>query len=183
VFLVWVLLFSLHGFLRGTVAQVFVVLGLFAGVWAGLAVWSWLGGHWTGAQPAMVYVALRWIVAGLAGMGAAAIIQAWGTGLGRAVKSSPVQWLDKSGGLAIGAMVGLGTASLLLMFVLLAPKPRNVTEKIVSARSTAPLMATAAHACSLSAPYLPGGPWLTEHFRLAHHRAKGTRAQARAPRS
>lgn len=182
-FLVWVLLFSLQGLLRGTVAQVFGVLGVFVGVWAALGVWRWLAGHWSTAEPVLVFLTLRWVVAGLVGLGAAAIIQAWGETLGRAVKSSAAGWLDRSGGMALGAAVGLGTAALIMMFGLLAPKPLGVAEKVASARAAAPLMATAAHACSLSARYLPGGPWLTERFRLAHRRAGGSRVEPRASSS
>ena len=157
--------------MRGSVAQILGGVGLLAGLWLALWVSRWLGSYWDGAQPAFVYLVLRWIAAGLIGMGAASLVQWWGEGLGKAVRSSPVGWLDRGGGLGIGALVGVGTVALAIMAGLLIRKPPEISELVAEARATEPLMATAATACSLSAPYVPGGAWLGEGFRKAHHRA------------
>jgi colicin V production protein len=164
-------LFSIHGFLRGTVSQVVGGLGLFAGLWSGLWVSRWLGSYWVGAQPAFVYLVLRWVVAALVGMAAASLLQWWGENLGKLVRSSPVGWLDRGGGFGIGALAGLFTASVAVMVALLIHQPREIPRQAAEARASEPMMATAAMACSLSAPYVPGGGWLGEKFRKAHHRA------------
>lgn len=169
--LVWVAVFAVHGFLRGSVAQVFVVIGLVAGVWAVFWVARWLGAHWRGAQPAWVYVGLLWIVSSMSGMAAAGVIQWWGERLGQTVRSSPIGWLDRGAGFGLGAALGLVVAAFVVMLALLAPAPRGVTTQVASSRVTRPLLTEAAQACSVSSRFLPGTSWLAEHFRLARERA------------
>src|SRR5207249_11554952 len=50
--LVLVLSCAVRGFLRGTVAQVFVVLGLLTGAVGGSWVYGWVAEQWSGAEPA-----------------------------------------------------------------------------------------------------------------------------------
>lgn len=177
--LVWVLLFSIHGMLRGTVAQVFGILGLFVGSWAALGVSHWLDDYWRGAQPLLVYLALRWIVAALAGMGAAALFQWWGELLGAMIRSGPLRWVDRGGGLGVGAAIGVATVALAVMTALLLAQPKPLTEHLARARTSEPLMSGAAKACSLSAGVLPGGTWLTERFRKAQRRTVAARGSSR----
>lgn len=153
-------------------------MGLLAGLWAILGVARWLGDHWTGVQPVLAFAALRWIVAALAGMAVASLFQWWGDQLGRAVQAGPAAWADRGGGLAIGVGVGFVTAALAMMVALLAPQPRGLAEQASLARATVPLMASAVNACSLSARFVPGGPWLEERFRKAHRRAEEARRGA-----
>jgi len=178
VILVWVAVFAVHGFLRGSVAQVFVVIGLVVGLWAAFWVARWLGEHWRGAQPAWVYVTLLWIVTAMAGMAAASLLQWWGERIGQAVRTGPVGWLDRGAGFGIGALLGLLVAALLVMVALLAPGPRAVAGQIARSRSATPLLTEAAQACSVSGRFLPGSGWLAEHFRLARERAQRARAMA-----
>ena len=173
--LVWVAVFAVHGFLRGSVAQVFVVIGLMVGLWAVLWVSRWLGDHWRGAQPAWVYVTLLWVVSAMAGMGAASLLQWWGERLGQAVRTSPIGWLDRGAGFGIGAVLGLLVAALVVMTVLLVPAPRAALGQIARSKSATPLLTEAAQACSVSGRFLPGSGWLAEHFRLARERAKRAR--------
>jgi uncharacterized membrane protein required for colicin V production len=176
VILVWVAVFAVHGFLRGSVAQVFVVVGLVVGLWAVFWVARWLGVHWRGAQPAWVYVTLLWIVAAMAGMAAASLLQWWGERLGQAVRSSPIGWLDRGAGFGVGAVVGLLVAALLVMAALLVPAPRAVAGQIARSRSATPLLTEAAQACSVSRRFLPGSGWLADRFRMARERAQRARA-------
>jgi uncharacterized membrane protein required for colicin V production len=176
-------LFSIHGFLRGTVAQVFVVLGLVAGLWAGLWVSHWLDEYWRGAQPYLAFLVLRWVVAALVGLGAAALFQWWGDGLGTAVRSGPAAWLDRGSGVGVGALVGIATSALVLMASLLVRDPQGFSDQVARARTAEPLMDTAARACSLSASYLPGGVWLTAHFRQAHRRTLEASAPSQRKKS
>ncbi len=159
------------------------MVGLLAGLWAALRMSGWLEAHWQGAQPALVYSALRWIVAALAGLAVASLLQWWGDQLGRAVQAGPVGWVDRGGGVAIGAVMGLVTMAFAVMVALLIPRPRGLAEEVARSRAAVPLMARAAEACSLSVRYLPAGPWLEEHFRQAHRRAREARHGERHSRS
>lgn len=162
--------FSVHGFLRGTVAQVFSVIGVVAGLWAVLWVVRWLGVHWQGAQPAWVYMVLKWIVSALAGLGVASLLQLWGERLGQSVRSGPVGWLDRGTGLVVGASVGLCTAALVVMVSLLVPAPRALAAQVARSRAAPSLMTESARACSLSVRFVPAGAWLEERFRQARQR-------------
>lgn len=172
--LVWFALFVIGGFLRGTVAQVFSVLGVFAGLWAGLWLFRWLDGYWTGAQPALAFMTLRWVVSGLVGLATASLLAWWGDSLGRAVQAGPAGWVDRGGGAVIGAGVGILMMALVTMAALLAPFPPRVAMETSYARTTLPLMIHAAQACSLGSGVLPGGVWLQERF----HRARRTAERA-----
>lgn len=181
--LVWVAVFAVHGFLRGSVAQVFVVVGLTVGLWAVLWVSRWLGGHWRGAQPAWIYVTLLWVVAAMAGMAVASLLQWWGERLGQTVRQGPIGWLDRGAGFGIGAVLGLLVAAFVVMAALLAPAPRAVAGTIARSKAATPLLTEAAQACSVSGRFLPGSGWLAEHFRLARERARRAREmEAKRPR-
>ena len=175
--LVWVAVFAVHGFLRGSVAQVFVVLGLVVGLWAVFWVARELGAHWRGARPTWVYVALLWVVSALAGMVTASLLNWWGERLGETVRTGPVGWLDRGAGFGLGAALGLFGAAFLVMAALLLPAPRALAGQIARSRSTNPLLTEAAQACSVSGRFLPGSGWLAEHFRLARERAERARTQ------
>jgi uncharacterized membrane protein required for colicin V production len=180
VILVWLVVFSIHGLLRGTVAQVFSALGLFAGLWAGLWVSHWLDAAWRGAQPYLVFLVLRWIVAVLAGTVVATIFQWCGDSLGRFVQSGPIGWLDRGGGVGVGVVLGLVTLSMAMMAGLLVREPRALSRSVASAHTAEPMMATAAEASERTARWLPGGRWWAEHFRMAHRRTLTAGVEARA---
>ena len=173
--LVWIAVFAIGGFLRGSVAQVFSVVGLLVGLWAAIWVERWLSAHWQGAQPALVYTALRWIVTILAGLAVVSLIQFWGEQIGRAVRTTPVGWLDHGGGVAVGAAVGLLTAALGIMLALMAPGSPRAAQEVARSRNGVPLMAGAAQACSLSVRFVPAGPWWVKRFQDARRCAEATR--------
>jgi hypothetical protein len=162
------------------VAQVFSALGIFAGLWTGLWVSHWLDAAWRGAQPFLVFLVLRWIVAGLVGVALATLLQWCGDRLGRLVQAGPMAWLDRGGGFSIGAFFGLVTIAMAMMVSLLVREPRGLSQSVAAARTAEPMMATAAEACSLSSRYLPGGRWWTEKFRKAHHRTLTAGVEHRA---
>ena len=174
--LVCVLVFAIRGFLRGTVAQVFVVLGLLGGLWIAGWVAHWVQDHWRGAQPALLFVALRWLVAGLAGLALAALFQWWGDRLGDAVKSGPAAWIDRGGGLAVGTVLGAAVVAVAMMVALQIPQPREIANSVARTRVAAPLMSGAADACSLGSRFFPGGGWLRQRFITAELRAHAARA-------
>jgi hypothetical protein len=157
VILVWVAVFAVHGFLRGSVAQVFVVIGLVAGVWAVFWVARWLGAHWRGAQPAWVYIGLLWIVSSMAGMAAAGLIQWWGDRLGQTVPSSPIGWLDRGAGLVSARSVWWWRLSSRCWRCCL--RRRGVTTQVASSRvSWRSHEKPRRHVRSKSVP--PGTSWL-----------------------
>jgi len=68
VILVLVLLFAVRGLFRGTLGQIFGLVGLVAALWTASWLARWVAGHWEGARPAGVFWALGWLVALLAGV-------------------------------------------------------------------------------------------------------------------
>jgi hypothetical protein len=171
-----VLLFAIRGFLRGTVAQVFVVLGVLCGLWLAGFVWEWVGEHWRGAHPAVVFWTLRWIVAMLTGLAAASLFQWWGEQLGKAVRESPLGWLDRGGGLVVGAAMGAVVCAFLMLAALMVERPRRPGEEVARMRFAPITMNTAAKACALGEHYLPGTGWLKDRFLAARQRAGRLRA-------
>ena len=157
-------------------AQVIGLLGWVAGLWLSLWVAHGLSAHWHAANPALMYRVLRWIVAVLAGLVVVSLFQWLGETLGRVTRSGPAGWVDRGGGLAVGALLGVITVALVLMTSLLGPVPRKITRSVADAHVTEPLMATGSQACSLSAAWMPGGDWLAHEFHKAHRRTLVLRA-------
>jgi uncharacterized membrane protein required for colicin V production len=168
---VLVLLFAIGGFLRGTIAQIFGVVGVLTGLWAAVFVSGWVGDHWYGARPALVFLALRWLVAALAGLAVAGLFQWCGDRLGKAVREGPLGWLDRAGGFVVGAGLGAAVGSLVLLGALTIRQPSAPGVAAARARVTAPAMGVAAEMCSLGEAYLPGSGWLKERFLAAKRRA------------
>ncbi|MBI1797590.1 MAG: CvpA family protein [Candidatus Eisenbacteria bacterium] len=173
---VLVLLFAIGGFLRGTVAQVFVVVGVVAGWWLAGFVSHWVGDHWRGARPAAVFWTLRWVVAALAGLAVAALFQWWGERLGKSVREGPLGWLDRGGGLVVGAVVGAVVCAFLMLAALTLDRPGRPGEDVARMRLGPATMSTAAMACGCGARYVPGSSWLQQRFLAARQRAGRLRA-------
>jgi uncharacterized membrane protein required for colicin V production len=168
---VLVLLFAVRGFLRGTVAQVFAVIGVVIGLWLAGVAYQWVGEHWRGARPALVFQVMRWLVAGLAGLAAASLLQWSGNQLGRSVREGPVGWLDRGGGLVIGALVGLMVCAFLMLAALTIERPRQPGLEVARMQFGAVTMSTAAGVCAIGESYLPGTTWFKERFLAARQRA------------
>jgi uncharacterized membrane protein required for colicin V production len=152
---------------------VFGLLGVLGGLWAAGWVSQWVGAHWQHARPAVVFFALRWLVALLGGLAVASALEWCGGMLADAVKGTAVGWLDRFGGLLLGAALGLAVvmAALLLMFSV--RWPREPGAWAAAARSSAALMRAGAEAAAWAAPVLPRGRWLHQRFveaggRVAH---------------
>lgn len=167
--------FALGGAWKGAIAQAFALAGVVVGLWAAGWIAQWVGLHWQGARPAVAFFALRWVVAGLGGFALAALFQWWGAVLGGAVREGPFGWLDRAGGLAVGAAQGTLVVTLVLLAMLLTAWPRELGEAAARARVSAPLMHGAAVACDVAGSLLPGGGWLESRFRSAHERARAGR--------
>ena len=174
--MVLVLLFAIRGYLRGTVAQVFVVVGLVFGFYAALAISRWIGGHWQGAKPAGVYLVLRWVVAALVGLALATAFRWWGNSIAKAVREGPLNWLDRGGGLLIGTGLGAAVCAFGLLGALQFDQPKGPGMVVARARVGAPAMGAAASVCAFGETFVPGGGWLKKQFLAAERRAVRMRA-------
>jgi uncharacterized membrane protein required for colicin V production len=166
-----VVLFAIGGYVRGAVAQLFGILGFLGGLWAATFVWSWVGEHWQGSRPVLVFMVLRWLVASLAGLAVASLFQWWGDSVGKAVREGPLGWLDQGVGLAIGAALGVGVGLLLLLGALSTRFPSGPANAAARARVSEPAMATGIRVCTLGEAYLPGSGWLKQRFLAAKRHA------------
>lgn len=182
--LVFVLLFAIGGFVRGAIAQVFVVLGVLTGLWAAIFVSRWVGEHWDGARPAVVFLVMQWLVGALAGLVIASLMQWWGDLLGKAVQAGPLAWLDQGSGFVVGTGVGAVVGVFILLVALTIPRPTEPAVAVARARVGAPAMVAAADVCSFSETFFPGTGWLKQRFLAAKRRADRIRgAGARAKTS
>ena len=174
--IVLVLLFAIRGYLRGTVAQVFVVVGLLAGIYTTIQISRWVGDHWGGARPIAAYVVMRWIVAALVGLALATAFRWWGNSVAKAVREGPLNWLDRGVGLVIGTALGTTICTFGLLGALQFDHPRGPGMAVARARVGAQTMGAAASVCAFSEAFLPGGVWLKQQFLAAERRAVRMRA-------
>jgi colicin V production protein len=174
--LVLVILLAIRGYLRGTVAQVFVAVGLVFGFYAALAISRWIGTHWDGAKPAGVYLVLRWVVATLVGLALATAFRWWGSSIAKAVRDGPLSWLDRGGGMLIGAAVGAAVCTFGLLGALQFDNPKGPGMTAAQARAAAPTMGAAAAVCAAGERLFPSLEWLREQFIAAEQRAVRMRA-------
>ena len=151
--------------------QVFSLVGLVLGLWTVGWVAQWVGAHWHGARPAAVFWVLGWVVAALAGLAVATLLQWWGGLLGDALKQSPAGWLDRLGGFVVGAALGALVSAFVLLAVLLAPWPYGLPSWAAGTRVAPPLMRFGAGACSVSERFVPGSRWLKQRFLFAERLA------------
>jgi membrane protein required for colicin V production len=173
VLIVLVLLFAIRGLFRGAVSQVFVLLGLVAGLWVLSLTSQWVGEHWKGARPTVVFMLLRWIVAAMAASATAAILTWWGERIGRTVRESAAGWIDRSLGFFVGGLVGAACALLLVFGVLRLPDVIGLVPPVSRARLTVPIIAHAQLACARGDRWVPGCHWMGRQLQLAMDRANG----------
>lgn len=159
----------------------FGVFGVLTGLWAAVFVSGWVGAHWHGARPVVVFLALRWLVAALAGLAVSALLQYWGDRLGQAVREGPLGWLDRGGGFVVGAGLGGVVGSLVLLGALTIQHPSAPGVAVARARVGATAMGVSAEVCSFGEGYLPGIGWLKQRFLVAKRRA--VRMRERGSRS
>jgi uncharacterized membrane protein required for colicin V production len=169
---VLVILFAIRGYARGMIGQIFALAALLAGVWVAILTSQWVGVHWQGARPAVVFLALRWLVAGLAGLAIATLLQWAGEKLREAVHAGPAAWLDRSLGVVVGAGVAVLVITLILVVALIIPRPHEVADVASRAKVAPTLMTGGARACALGRGLVPGSRWLGYRFAEAGRRAK-----------
>jgi hypothetical protein len=162
-----VTLCALWGFLRGLVAQVFVALGLIGGLWAAAAVFHWLGQHWATASPRLVFTIMQWLVAGLAGMVVASLLQLWGEFLSDAVRKTPMKTPDRLLGILVGTGFGSIIMTLAILVALTLTWPAGL-HRAVAGSSVAPwAMDGGKRVCRLAGEAFPGSRWLERRFERA----------------
>jgi uncharacterized membrane protein required for colicin V production len=157
------------------VAQFFSILGVITGCWAAIWVSQWVGVHWNGARPAVVFLVLRVLVVLLAGMSIAALFQWCGETLGKVVKEGPLGWLDRIVGLGVGAAIGAAVVTFAILAGLMLPVPREPADWLAHTRLASPAMGRAAELCDAGGRYIPAGHWLSRRFTAAHKRAEQLR--------
>lgn len=162
--------FAVRGLFRGTVRQAFGCAGVLIGLWAAGWMAQWVGAHWQHARPAVVFWVLKWLVAGLAGLAVASLLEWCGERAAGAVKASPLGWLDRLGGLTVGALFGAAVVALALVALVLLPWPRRPRAWTESSRSAPTLLVGGAVASGWAAAVLPRGRWLHERFLEAERR-------------
>ena len=152
-------------------------------MWAASWVSQWVGAHWHGARPAVVFWVLRWLVAVLAGMSLLAVTQWLGERIAEWMKDSPLGWLDRVLGIAAGAALGALMVALLMLATVRLTSRGDVTAALAATRFSLPLMEQAERACDRWGRWVPAGSWLRQEFSLASHRIRGVRASGPSSRS
>jgi uncharacterized membrane protein required for colicin V production len=172
-----VLVFAFRGAFRGAVWQALSIVGLMLGLWAALSVSQWVGHHWIDARPAAIFWALRWLVALLAGFAIAALFEWWGQLLALAIHAGPAAWLDRTGGVALGGILGLAVVSVGLVALLAIPKTDTFEDPMRDGRLSRPLLVAGRGACDRGEGFYPGSRWLARRYDAAIGRiTPGTRS-------
>jgi uncharacterized membrane protein required for colicin V production len=167
-----VLLFAVRGISRGSVRQVFAFFGVVLGIWTAVVISRWVGAHWLGARPAVLFLILRWTIAVLLGLAVASLLTWWGDLLADAIRRSPVNWLDRVSGFFVGASLGAIVAAFVLLVALLLPWPRQAGAWASSARVSRGVLSSAVRACDLGDHVIPESAWLKARFQNAARRVR-----------
>jgi len=166
--------FVIRGLIRGSVRQVFGLVGLACGLCLAVLVSRWVGAQWHGARPAVVYWVLRWLVAVVAGLAVVSLFHWWGSSLGKAVQAGPAGWLDRVFGMALGALIGMMWAIALVMLALFSPRMIGARTAVTQALTAHALVSTGARACDAVERRVPMLHGLGRLLHEAERRARAT---------
>jgi hypothetical protein len=178
--------FAVRGLVRGSIRQVFGILGFVVGFWAAVLVSRWVGAQWSGARPAALLWLAGLLVAGVAGLVVAGLFHWCGSLLGMAVQAGPAGWLDRVLGIALGAAIGLAWALALVLLLVFLPERLGTRRLVSEARSAHALVSMGTRACDSLAPRVSLLHGLGRKLREAERRARtrpGTPAGAVPRRS
>jgi uncharacterized membrane protein required for colicin V production len=163
-------IFAIRGAVRGSIRQVFGLGGVLLGLWGAGWMSQWVGAHWQGARPAVLFVVMGWLVAGLAGLAIASVLEWGGNALAEAAKAGSLGWVDRLLGALVGALLGAVVAALVVLLMTLTPWPRDPRAWAEASRGAALLVRGGAAVSGWTAPVLPRGTWLRGRFLEAAHR-------------
>ena len=138
-------MFALQGIREGAIRQASSLLGWICGYVSFIAVSQWVGAHWVGARPAVVFAVLRWLVALLTGFAVLAIFQLIGERWAESVRDSAFGGLDRLAGFFLGILAGAFVLVLVLIGLLLTPWPREAARWATEAHITEPLLSNTRH--------------------------------------
>ena len=169
VLLILVLFFAVLGFFRGLLSQAVGAVGVLVAVWIGAVIAQWVGARWTGAQPAVVFLALRWLVVVLGALAIATLFGVLGEAAAGAIRGTPLGWLDRGCGVATGALIGGVVVCLLLLVTLNIPGLPWLMRPAAEARFTRPIVRTGASVCG-DVPRFPGARLLRGRLLAAERR-------------
>jgi uncharacterized membrane protein required for colicin V production len=167
--LIIVVVLAFRGLFRGLLAQALGVVGLLLGLLAGAWITQWVGAHWAGAQPAVIFWTLRWLVAVLAALAVMSLFHVTSDWVCTAVRETPLGGVDRLAGVVAGAVLGLATMSIVLVGALLLPLPSWIHEAAASSRCSRPLIRAGVATCS-AARALPGSKTLGRQYVAASRR-------------
>ena len=168
-------MFAVRGAFRGAVMQLFWIAGLVVGAWAAGWVSQWVGEHWQGARPAVVFWVLRWLVGLLAGVSVLALAQWSGERVRSVWRDGPLGWLDHLLGVAAGAVFGSLVVALLLLAVVRWFPHGDLPHGLVGSRLSLPVVEEGGRLCDSAARVVPASGWLRREFTLAARRMHGSR--------
>jgi uncharacterized membrane protein required for colicin V production len=165
--------FAVRGAFRGAVMQLFWITGFVVGAWAAGWVSQWVGEHWQGARPAVVFWVLRWLVGLLAGLSVLALAQWSGERLRSVWRDGPLGWLDRLLGVATGAVLGALVVALLLLATVRWFPRGDLPHGLMVSRLSLPVVEESEQLCGSAARVVPASGWLSREFTLAARRMKG----------
>jgi uncharacterized membrane protein required for colicin V production len=164
--------FAARGWFKGAVGQAMSVIGMVLGLWAAGWISQWVGQHWFGARPAVMFWALRYLVAALGGLAIASLFEFWGTSLRQAIATAgPAGSIDRLAGVGVGVVCGAALAALMLVVALWTTWPRELAPAAARTRAAAPLLRAALQVCDVGQQVLPGSGWLKQRILSAQQRA------------
>ncbi len=169
------MVFAIGGLVRGSVRQVFGLVGFAGGLWVAILLSRWVGAHWA-VRPVVVLWAVRWLVAAVAALAIAGLFHIVGSLVGKNIQAGPAGTLDRLLGFPVGAAIGLAWAIALVTLALLLPGALGMRGALQRAHTPRLLVELGARTCEAAEAHVPGLHGLA---RWIHEAERRTRTQVR----
>lgn len=163
--------FALRGWLQGIIRQIFDLIGWIGGIGSCLWVSQWVGAHWHGARPAVVFGALGWLIAVLVGLAVKALFEVAGQQLSKHSGNSGPGVADRLTGLALGVGIGGALVSALVLGMLLTPWPESVARAAARSQVAGVVLTGGRAIGGLDDRWIPGSSLLRRAVRAAARRS------------
>ena len=167
-----VLICALRGWHQGILRQIFDLLGWVGGIWSLVVVSQWVGAHWQGARPAVVFAVLGWLVSLLAALAVKAVFHLMGERLLGGAEKTRGGLPDRIGGLALGAGIGIALVAAVWLGMLLLSWPRGVARTAAKSQMTGTLLAGGRAVLKVDDRLIPGAGALRRVLDEAARRAR-----------